>query len=64
MIPKKKTRKQILKELDETQQNYTRAIYSIMEIRHVVGDENAELSHRDLVDKIKELYDGQTEKDV
>jgi hypothetical protein len=57
MTPKKKTRKQILKELDQTQQNYTRAIYSIMEIRHAVGDENAELSHQELVEKIKELND-------
>lgn len=57
MIPKKKTRKQILKELDQTQQNYTRAIYSIMEIRHAVGDTDAELSHQELVEKIKELND-------
>ena len=57
MIPKKKTRKQILKELDQAQQNYTRAIYSIMEIRQAVGDTEAKLTHRELVDKIKELND-------
>ena len=57
MIAKKKTRKQILKELEETQQNYTRAIYSIMEIRDAVGDTDALLTHRELVDKIKELND-------
>ena len=56
MITKKKTRKQILKELDEMRQNYTRAVYSIMEIRHAIGDEDAKLTHTELVDKIKELY--------
>jgi hypothetical protein len=57
MTPKKKTRNQILKEYDEMRANYTHAIYSIMEIRQAVGDDKAELSHRDLVNKIKELND-------
>lgn len=55
MTPKKKTRKQILKEFDELRQNYMHAIYSIMEIRQAVGDTDAKLSHKELIDKIKEL---------
>lgn len=55
MTPKKKTRKQILKEFDELRQNYMHAIYSIMEIRQAVGDTDAKLTHKELVDKIKEL---------
>ena len=31
-----------------------------MEIRQAVGDEKSEMSHRDLVDKIKTLYDEST----
>jgi|LULO01.1.fsa_nt_gb CDGSH-type Zn-finger protein len=56
---KKVTRKKLLKELEETRSNYMYAIYSIMEIRQAVGDEKSEMSHRDLVDKIKNLYDTQ-----
>ena len=54
---KKVTRKKLLKELEETRSNYMYAIYSIMEIRQAVGDEKSEMSHRDLVDKIKNLYE-------
>lgn len=57
---KKVTRKKLLKELEETRSNYMYAIYSIMEIRQAVGDEKSEMSHRDLVDKIKTLYDEST----
>ena len=57
---KKVTRKKLLKELEETRSNYMYAIYSIMEIRQAVGDEKREMSHRDLVDKIKTLYDEST----
>lgn len=53
-------RKKLLKELEETRSNYMYAIYSIMEIRQAVGDEKSEMSHRDLVDKIKALYDEST----
>ena len=57
MIKSKKIpRKKLLKELEETRSNYMYAIYSIMEIRQAVGDEKSEMSHRDLVDKIKNLY--------
>jgi len=55
MTPKKKTRKQILKEYEALNKNYVHAIYSIMEIRHAAGDEEATLSHKELVEKIKEL---------
>lgn len=55
--PKKITRKKILQENEELRQNYMHAIYSIMEIRHAVGDTESTLSHRDLVDKIKALYE-------
>ena len=61
MIKSKKIpRKKLLKELEETRSNYMYAIYSIMEIRQAVGDEKSEMSHRDLVDKIKTLYDEST----
>ena len=33
------------------------AIYSIMEIRQAVGDVESTLPHRELVDKIKKLYE-------
>lgn len=51
------TRKKILKELEETRANYMHAIYSIMEIRQAIGDTDAKLSHKELVEKIKELKD-------
>lgn len=51
------TRKKILKELEETRANYMHAIYSIMEIRQAIGDTDAKLSHKELIEKIKELND-------
>jgi len=60
--PKKITKKSVLKENDELRKNYMHAIYSIMEIRQDVGDTESTLSHRDLVDKIKALYESNNEK--
>jgi|TARA_B110000908_G_C10024430_1_gene344390 hypothetical protein len=60
--PKKITKKSVLKENDELRKNYMHAIYSIMEIRQAVGDTESTLSHRDLVDKIKALYESNNEK--
>ena len=54
---KKITRKKVLLENEELRKNYVHAIYSIMEIRQAVGDTQSTLSHRDLVDKIKALYE-------
>jgi hypothetical protein len=60
---KKITRKKVLQENEELRKNYLHAIYSIMEIRQAVGDTESTLSHRDLVDKIKALYEeSNTEK--
>lgn len=53
-------RKKLLKDLEEVRSNYMYAIYSIMEIRQAVGDEKSEMPHRELVDKIKALYDEST----
>jgi len=55
--PKKITRKKVLQENEDLRKNYMHAIYSIMEIRQAVGDAESTLSHRDLVDKIKALYE-------
>lgn len=60
--PKKITRKKVLEENEELRKNYVHAIYSIMEIRQAVGDTESTLSHRDLVDKIKALYESNNEK--
>jgi hypothetical protein len=60
--PKKITKKSVLKENDELRKNYMHAIYSIMEIRQAVGDTESTMSHRDLVDKIKALYESNNEK--
>jgi len=62
--PTKITRKKLLKELEETRSNYMYAIYSIMEIRQAVGDKDSTMSHRDLVDKIKALYDASLESEA
>ena len=51
------TRRKVLKENEELRTNYMHAIYSIMEIRQAVGDTEGKLSHRELVDKIKALYE-------
>ena len=61
--PKKITRKKVLQENEDLRKNYLHAIYSIMETRQAVGDTESTLSHRDLVDKIKALYEeSNTEK--
>lgn len=62
--PKKITRKKILEENEELRKNYVHAIYSIMEIRQAVGDTESTLSHRDLVDKIKALYEESNTENV
>jgi hypothetical protein len=51
------TRKKLLKENEELRSNYMHAIYSIMEIRQAIGDVESTLPHRELVDKIKALYE-------
>ena len=55
--PKQKsyTRKKLVSTANNYKELYTQAVYSIMEIRHAMGDINAEWSHKELVDKIKEL---------
>jgi len=55
MKERKKTKKTLQSELDEATQRYTRAIYSIMEFRHALGDTEAKWSHDEVVAKIKEL---------
>ena len=62
--PPKITRKKLLKEHEEMSKNYMMAIYSIMEIRQAVGDKDSTMSHRDLVDKIKALYDASIESET
>jgi hypothetical protein len=62
--PPKITRKKLQLELEETSKNYMQAIYSIMEIRQAVGDKDSTMSHRDLVDKIKALYDASIESET
>jgi len=59
--PPKITRKKLLKENEELRKNYQYAIYSIMEIRQAVGDIKSILPHRDIVNKIKALYDASIE---
>ena len=61
--PPKITRKKLQKEHEEMSKNYMMAIYSIMEIRQAVGDKDSTMSHRDLVDKIKALYDASLESE-
>lgn len=55
MKERNKTKKTLKAELNEATQRYTRAIYSIMEIRHALGDTDAKWSHPEVVAKIKEL---------
>jgi hypothetical protein len=62
--PKKITRKKVLEENEELRKNYMHAIYSIMEIRQAVGDTESTMSHRDLVDKIKALYEESNKEKV
>jgi hypothetical protein len=60
--PTKITRKKLIKENEELRTNYMHAIYSIMEIRQAVGDTESKLPHRELVDKIKALYEESKDK--
>jgi|TARA_E500000178_G_C16569339_1_gene550980 hypothetical protein len=55
--PKQKTdsRKKLTSNLNDFRELYTKAVYSIMEIRHAMGDANAEWSHPELIEKIKKL---------
>lgn len=62
--PTKITRKKLIKENEELRSNYMHAIYSIMEIRQAVGDKESTMPHRDLVDKIKALYDASIESET
>ena len=62
--PAKITRKKLLKENEELRKNYQFAIYSIMEIRQAVGDIKSVLPHREIVDKIKALYDASVESET
>ena len=52
------------KEINELRSNYMHAIYSIMEIRQAIGDVDSKMSHRELVDKIKALYEESNNKSV
>jgi hypothetical protein len=49
------TKKKIKEELEHYQNLYTKAIYSIMEIRYAMGDTEAKWSHPELMDNIKKL---------
>ena len=51
----KVTRKQLQENLDSFRELYTKAVYSIMEIRHALGDTEAEWTHPELIEKIKSL---------
>ena len=62
--PPKITRMKLIKENEEMSKNYMMAIYSIMEIRQAVGDKDSTMSDRDLVDKIKALYDASLESET
>jgi hypothetical protein len=61
---KKKTRKTLIKELEFYREKYTHAIYSIMEMRHALGDTEATWSHVEVVNKIKELTGTLEKEDV
>lgn len=55
---KKVTKQQLIKEvqsLESYRELYTKAVYSIMEIRHALGDTDAKWSHPEVVKKIEEL---------
>jgi len=55
---KKVTRKELLKtikSLESYRELYTKAVYSIMEIRHALGDTDAKWSHPELIENIKKL---------
>ena len=51
------TRKQLKENLDSYRDLYTKAVYSIMEIRHALGDTDAKWSHPEVIEKIKKLME-------
>lgn len=55
--PKKQkvTKKQLEESVESFRNLYTKAVYSIMEVRHAMGDVDAKWSHPELIEKIKEL---------
>ena len=55
--PKQKSnsRKKLTSNLNDFRDLYTKAVYSIMEIRHALGDTDAKWSHPEVIEKIKEL---------
>tara|TARA_R110002153_G_scaffold69173_1_gene183182 strand:- start:4855 stop:5052 length:198 start_codon:yes stop_codon:yes gene_type:complete len=53
----KLTRKQLEENVESFRNLYTKAVYSIMEVRHAMGDTEAKWSHTELIEKIKSLVD-------
>ena len=53
----KLTRKQLEENVESFRNLYTKAVYSIMEVRHAMGDTEAQWSHTELIEKIKSLVD-------
>ena len=55
--PKQKSnsRKRLTANLNDYRDLYTKAVYSIMEIRHALGDTDAKWSHPELIENIKKL---------
>jgi len=51
----KVTRKQLQQNLNSFRELYTKAVYSIMEIRHALGDTDAKWTHPELIENIKKL---------
>jgi hypothetical protein len=57
-----KINEELLQTNEQLRQTYLQSIYSMMEIRQAVGDDEAKLSQADLVNKIKSLYESNNEK--
>ena len=57
--PKQKSnsRKRLTANLNDYRDLYTKAVYSIMEIRHALGDTDAKWSHPEVIEKIKKLME-------
>ena len=57
--PKQKsyTRKKLVSTANNYKELYTQAVYSIMEIRHALGDTDAKWSHPEVIEKIKKLME-------
>lgn len=55
MNERKKTRKTLLKENEILNGRYTQAIYTIMEMRHALGDKDGKWKHPEVMKKIHEL---------